>query len=182
VRPVSVIVPGVMGVTGISTAEIIKSICGEIKPDLVILIDALAARSTPRLYSTIQMTDTGLTPSAGLANDTVPRQAINRDFLGIPVISIGIPTVINAGAIIADAISMFANCHENPDSDDNALDPEMLENIHQFADAMFATSSPFVATKEIDAVIHFSAHIISTAINMALFKEDLAELSRNFHL
>jgi len=178
-RPVSVITPGVMGVTGISTAEIIRSICGEVKPDLVILIDALAAGKTVRLYSTIQMADTGLTPSAGLKGN-VPRQTINQEFLGIPVVSIGVPTVINAATIIADIMNSFMQNHEDADNDSDMAD--MLENIQHLADEMFASSSSFVSTKEIDSVVHFAAQIISSAINMALLQEDLAEMAHNIYL
>ena len=172
-RPVSVISPGVMGVTGISTAEIIKSISGEIKPSLVILIDALAARRTSRLGSCIQISDTGLTPSGGLL-DNQKRQTINSDFLGVPVVCVGIPTVINSATIIADAMNMFVNNHEGAENenDNDMLNAEFLENIQHFADTMFASSSPFVTTKEIDTVIQYSAYVISTAINAALFQDD----------
>jgi spore protease len=167
IREVSVISPGVMGETGISTAEIIKSICGAIEPSLVILIDALAARKTSRLCSTIQLSDAGIIPSAGLTGKA-NKQEINSAYLGIPTVSMGIPTVVNAATIMADFVSLMSQEHR----EDEDLDESMMEKITQYADALFSTSSPFVATKEIDAAIHYSSYVLSTAINMALFQED----------
>lgn len=132
IRPVSVISPGVMGITGISTAEIIKSISDVIKPSLVILIDALSARKTSRLYSTIQMSDAGIIPSAGLTGKT-NKQEINSEYLGIPTVSIGIPTVINAATIMTDFISLLSRAQ----SDNEDLDVLMIENINQYADDLF---------------------------------------------
>lgn len=90
VRSVAAIAPGVMGTTGIETGEIIKGVAEKIKPDLIIAIDALAARRTSRINATIQMTDTGINPGAGLGN---ARMRLNKETLGIPVIAIGVPTV-----------------------------------------------------------------------------------------
>jgi len=90
VRSVSAIAPGVMGTTGIETGDIIKGISEKIKPDLIVAIDALAARKTSRINATIQMTDTGINPGSGLGN---MRMQLNRDTLGVPVIAIGVPTV-----------------------------------------------------------------------------------------
>ncbi|MCL2386632.1 MAG: GPR endopeptidase [Defluviitaleaceae bacterium] len=173
IRTVSVISPGVMGVTGISTAEIIKSICNVINPSLVILVDALAAGKTSRLCSTIQITDTGMTPAAGILGKG-NAQTIDFDYLGIPVVGIGMPTVINAATIMIDFISLLSQAH----SDSEELDVAMVESIHQYADELFPSSS-FVATKEIDAAIHYSSYVLSTAINMALFQEDWVQMSHN---
>jgi len=181
VRPVSAISPGVMGVTGMNTAEIVRSICDEVKPKLVIVIDALAARRTSRLCSTIQLCDTGITPAAGLMGKD-KRLAIDADYLGIPVISIGVPTVINAATIVADVFSLLAKKHistepENTEDEeeDGVMDAELLERIQQCTDAMFQTSA-FVTPKEIDAAIHYAAYIISTAINKALFGEEWEQM------
>ena len=174
IRSISVISPGVMGVTGISTAEIIKSICDVINPSLVILIDALAARKTTRLCSTIQLSDAGIIPSAGLTGKA-NKQEINSDYLGLPTISMGIPTVVNAATIMTDFMSLLSQEHGG----DEELDESMIERIHCYAEDLFLTSSPFVATKEIDAAINYSAYVLSTAINMALFGEDWVQMSHN---
>jgi len=173
IRMVSVISPCVMGVTGISTADTVKSICDAIKPSLVIVIDALAARKTHRLYSTIQISDTGLTPSGGLLGNT--KQRIDSEFIGLPVISIGVPMVVSAATIIADFMGYVMEEH----GDDEEIDALMIENISQYANELFSSSSPFVATKEIDTVVHYSSYIISTAINMALFQEDWEQIPYN---
>lgn len=91
-RPVSAIAPGVLGTTGIETVEIIKGVVDNVKPKLLIVIDALASRSIERISSTIQLSDTGIVPGAGVGNK---RKEISQDTLGIPVIAIGIPTVVD---------------------------------------------------------------------------------------
>lgn len=96
------IAPGVMAQTGMETAQILSGIIREIKPDLVIAIDALAARSIRRLGTTIQLTDTGIHPGSGVGNH---RHSLTKETLGIPVIAIGVPTVVGAAAIVHDTIS-----------------------------------------------------------------------------
>ena len=91
-RPVSAISPGVLGTTGIETVEILKGIVENIHPKLLIVIDALASRSIERISSTIQISDTGIVPGAGVGNT---REEISENSLGIPVVSIGIPTVVD---------------------------------------------------------------------------------------
>ena len=89
-RAVCAIAPGVMGITGIETAEIVKGVADRVKPDLIIAIDALAARRTSRINATIQISDTGINPGAGMGNKRTP---INKSSMGVPVIAIGVPTV-----------------------------------------------------------------------------------------
>lgn len=100
VNLISAIVPGVMEQTGMEASEIVKGIIDETNPDVVIAIDALAARSTKRLNKTIQVTDTGIHPGSGVGNH---RNAITHESLGVPVIAIGVPTVVDAATIISDA-------------------------------------------------------------------------------
>jgi spore protease len=176
IRSVSVISPGVMGVTGINTAEIIKSICGVIEPSLVIMIDALAAQKTSRLCSTIQLTDTGIIPSAGLLGKENCKE-INRNYLGIPVIGLGIPTVVSASTIMADAINLLSQRHGENDSEE--LDDVMIASLKKHANELFSSASPFVATKEIDTVTNYSSYVLSTAINMALFQEEWVKMPQN---
>ncbi|MFS0861624.1 GPR endopeptidase [Fredinandcohnia sp. 179-A 10B2 NHS] len=103
-RSVSAIAPGVMGITGIETSDIIYGVIEKSKPDFVIAIDALAARSVERVNSTIQISDTGIHPGSGVGNK---RKELSQDSLGIPVIAIGIPTVVDAVSITSDAIDFI---------------------------------------------------------------------------
>lgn len=100
-RRVSAITPGVVGQTGIETTDIIKSIVEKIKPDFLIVIDALASQSVDRVNKTIQMTDTGIHPGSGIGNS---RKEVSLETIGIPVLAIGIPTVVDATVIVSDTI------------------------------------------------------------------------------
>jgi len=101
-RPVSAISPGVLGITGIETSEIVLGVVQQAKPDFVIAIDALAARSLERVNTTIQVSDTGINPGSGVGNK---RKPLNKETLGVPVISVGIPTVVDAATIVHDAMN-----------------------------------------------------------------------------
>lgn len=103
-RPVSAIRPGVMGITGIETSDVIYGIIEKTKPDFIIAIDALAARSIARVNSTIQISDTGIHPGSGVGNK---RKELSKETLGIPVISIGVPTVVDAVSITSDTIDFI---------------------------------------------------------------------------
>lgn len=140
VNVISGIVPGVMAQTGMETAEIVKGIVEETHPDLVIVIDALAARSTRRLNRTIQITNTGIQPGSGVGNH---RNAISEDVLGIPVIAIGIPTVVDAATIVNDAM-------------DNLLN------------SMSELNNMYVTPKDVDETIKRLSFTVSEALNMAL--------------
>lgn len=100
-RPVSAITPGVMGITGIETSDIIHGVVEKVKPDFIIAIDALASRSLERVNSTIQISDTGIHPGSGVGNK---RKELSKEVLGIPVIAVGIPTVVDAVSITSDTI------------------------------------------------------------------------------
>ncbi|MBM7838074.1 spore protease [Alkalihalobacillus xiaoxiensis] len=100
-RSVSALTPGVMGVTGIETSDVVFGVIEKTKPDFVIVIDALASRSIERVNTTIQIADTGIHPGSGVGNN---RKAMNKETLGVPVIAIGIPTVVDAVTITSDAI------------------------------------------------------------------------------
>ena len=91
-RPVCAISPGVLGTTGIEAARMVKAVSADLRPDVVIVVDALACSEPERLCRTIQITDTGITPGSGVGND---REALNRDSLGVPVIAVGVPTVMD---------------------------------------------------------------------------------------
>ena len=103
-RPVSAIRPGVMGITGIETSDVIYGIIEKTKPDFVIAIDALSTRSIQRVNSTIQISDTGIHPGSGVGNK---RKDLSKETLGIPVIAIGVPTVVDAVSITSDTIDFI---------------------------------------------------------------------------
>jgi|SRR5690554_2103239 len=103
-RPVCAVAPGVMGNTGIETAEIVNSIIKDVKPNFVIVVDALAARALNRVNKTIQISDAGISPGSGVGNK---RKEISKDTIDVPVISIGVPTVVDAVTITSDAIDML---------------------------------------------------------------------------
>ena len=100
-RPVSAVTPGVMGITGIETSDIVRGIVEKVKPDFVIAIDALASRSIERVNETIQLSDSGIHPGSGVGNK---RKELSRKTLGVPVIAIGVPTVVDAVTITSDTI------------------------------------------------------------------------------
>lgn len=103
-RPVCALSPGVLGLTGVQTAEIIKGVIGMVQPHLVIAIDALAARQVDRLANTIQISNTGIAPGSGIGKD---RMAINQETMNVPVIAVGVPTVVHAMTIVYDAMDMI---------------------------------------------------------------------------
>ena len=138
-RPVSVITTGVTGKTGIETGEIIAGIKEKIKPSLIILIDALAARSIKRLGTTVQICTTGLEPGSGVGNR---RQAINEKTMGIPVIAIGIPTVVDAATVAYDLTGR--------EPADNSYNDMMI------------------TPKDTDSIVSGGARLISLALNCAL--------------
>ena len=101
---VSALVPGVMAQTGMETAEIVRGVVEETKPEVILVVDALAARNSKRLNRTIQITDTGINPGSGVGNH---RNAITEESVGVPVIAIGVPTVVDAATIVNDAMENF---------------------------------------------------------------------------
>lgn len=156
-RSVAGIVPGVLGKTGIETVEIISGVVEKISPSCVIVIDALAARSTARLGTTVQLADTGVSPGSGVGNR---RKAINSVTLGVPVIAIGVPTVV-------DALTMAADVFEK------AGIPLPEEDFSEHRQMM-------VTPKEIDSLTDKAAHLIAMGINLALqtglSAEDITEI------
>ena len=148
---ISAIVPGVMAKTGMETCEIIRGEVEQTKPDVIIAIDALAARSTKRLNRTIQITDTGVQPGSGVGNH---RHALTQESLGIPVIGIGIPTVVDAGTIVGDAVEQ--------------VEREMLFCSDMHSLKMAELQNMYVTTKDIDDVVNRLSYTISEAINIAL--------------
>jgi spore protease len=170
-RAVAAISPGVMGITGIETGEIIKGVAEKINPDLIVAIDALAARRTSRINATIQITDTGINPGAGLGNN---RMRLNQETLGIPIIAIGVPTVVDAATLVNDTMNRMLTemAREAPQGSDfyemlqDLEDDEKYGLIKDILDPY--AGNLFVTPKEVDAVIERLAHIIANAVNIAL--------------
>lgn len=171
VRAVSAISPGVMGITGIETAEIVKGVVNRLKPDIVIAIDALATRKTSRINATIQMSDTGIAPGGGMGNK---RKSLNRETLGVPVIAIGVPTVVDAGTLVNDTIDLMIDSLLNEVKGGREfykmlkdLDKEEKYNlINNILNPYMGNL--FVTPKEVDATIERLSKIIANAINIAM--------------
>lgn len=163
---VSGIVPGVMAQTGMETVEIMKGVIEETKPDIVIAIDALAARSIKRLNRTIQITDTGIVPGSGVGNY---RNAINREHLGIPVIAIGIPTVVDAATIVADTLSSFMEQIEENELARLAEGKEFEDCIRELVSPKLNTM--YVTSKDIDEAVNRLSFTISEGLNMTFVPE-----------
>ena len=143
--------PGVLSQTGIETSEIVKSVAKKISPSLIIAVDSLAARDISRLGTAIQLTDTGISPGSGIGNR---RSALNRDTIGVPVISIGIPTVV-------DALTLTANILEKYYGGADMISDNMEE------------ANFFVTPKDTDKIISYMSKVIGYSINMT-FHEKLS--------
>lgn len=172
VRPVCAIAPGVLGVTGIETVEIIKGVVEKIKPDLVICIDALAARKIDRVNTTIQIGDTGISPGAGIGNN---RKQINEENLGVKVIAIGVPTVVDAVTIANDTIdsvidSLISSSENGSDFYKmlKSLDKGEKERLIKEVMSSKTSVDMIVTPKDIDLVINSLSKIIANGINMAV--------------
>ena len=170
VRTVCAISPGVMGLTGIETGEIVKGVVEKVKPNIVIAIDALAARKSSRVNTTIQMSDTGIAPGAGVHNN---RMMLNEDSLGVPVIAIGVPTVVDAATLVNDTMDiMLQEISKEADGSEfyNMLSDLELEDKYGLIKEVLNpyVGNMFVTPKDIDAVIERLAKIIANALNIAL--------------
>lgn len=153
---VSSLEPGVMAKTGMETAEIIKGVVNETKPDLLIVIDALAARSTKRLNRTIQISNTGIQPGSGVGNH---RNALTKEELGIPVIAVGVPTVVDAATIVGDALKKWMD-----EETDNKFDSRL---------AFAELNNMYMTGKDVDAVIKRVSYTLSEGINIAMEKNNV---------
>ncbi len=159
---VAAISPGVLGQTGIESAEIIKSICQSIKPDCVIVIDSLASRRLQRLATTVQLSDGGISPGSGVSNK---RAELNEDLLGAPVISIGVPTVVDAATLAYDLLEEHAG---EPDKGFAEVIEKMLAGDGK---------NMFVTPKDNDVIARETAKLIAMSINIALHKMEISEIS-----
>ena len=166
-RPVSAISPGVLGTTGIETMEVLKGIVDNIHPKLLIVIDALASRSIERISSSIQIADTGIVPGAGVNNK---RKEISIKTLGIPVIALGIPTVVDLASITNDCIDLFIEDLQQKAMSNSYLNElKEKDNYEEIKEALIPKDYNMIVTpKEIDKLIENMSKIISKGINKAV--------------
>ena len=175
VNRVSSIVPGVMAQTGMESMEIVNGIVKETKPDVVIAIDALAARNTKRLNRTIQVTDTGINPGSGVGNH---RHGLNEKSIGVPVIAIGVPTVVDAATIVNDTMFNLITAM-NQSSELKTLgntlgelnETEKYELIRELLSPNLNTM--FVTPKDIDESVKRLSFTISEGLNIALIDHNI---------
>lgn len=143
-RPVAAVSTGVLGKTGIESSEYIKSICEAVKPDCIITVDALAAGSVHRLGRTVQMSDTGISPGSGIGNS---RKRIDKEFIGVPVIAVGVPTVVDAFSLSSELSGVSVEKIKRNGASEEGL---------------------IVAPKDVDMLIKNAAYLLALAINCAL--------------
>lgn len=166
-RSVSALAPGVLGLTGIETAEIIKGVVDRIKPDIVIAIDALAAKNVSRIGTTIQIANTGVNPGSGVGNQ---RMGINMQSLGVPVVAIGVPTVVHGAVIAQDTIEQFMEQLKNNPALNKLygmMNPNLAGEVVQKVLEPFG-GRLMVTPKEIDDLIQRASKIVAGGITQAL--------------
>jgi spore protease len=170
-RQVSAVAPGVLGITGIETSEIVQGIVEKSKPDLVIAVDALASKALERVNTTIQIADTGIHPGSGIGNK---RKGITQEALGVPVIAIGVPTVVYASTIVNSTIELLAHNFGKQTNNTNAIlgmlpnmtEQDRLEMVREVLNPL--GHDLLVTPKEIDQFIEDIANIIASGLNAAL--------------
>ena len=161
-RSVCAAAPGVLGVTGIETAEVLRGMVAHVRPDAVIAVDALAARSSQRICSTIQVADTGITPGSGVGNH---RRALTRETLGVPVIAVGVPMVVYASTIARDALGDLAAMDGASEADEERLMACVERVVTQRLGDLIVTP------REVDALVERMAGIVAEGVNLALHPE-----------
>ncbi|MDD2281873.1 MAG: GPR endopeptidase [Eubacteriales bacterium] len=173
-RNVCAIAPGVLGLTGIESGDIIFGIVQRLKPDIVIAIDALAARSMRRLNTTIQISDTGIYPGSGVGNK---RQGITRESLGVPVIAVGVPTVVDAATLTSDVLDLLIHAVQKEAKIASNLS-KMLSALDNFAQEdkeklIKEVLTPevgvlMVTPKEVDRLLEDISDLLANGLNAAL--------------
>ena len=166
-RAISAITPGVMGLTGIETIEVVKGIVDNIKPKLLIAIDSLASRSIERISKSIQISDTGIVPGGGVGNT---QKGLTEESLGIPVIAIGIPTAVETTVIVNDALDIFIGKLQDEARSNEYLNKLKEEdNYNEIKEALIPQNyNLIVSPKEIDELADDMALLVSEGINMSL--------------
>lgn len=152
---VSAAAPGVLGVTGMETAEILRGMVAHVRPDAVIAIDALAARSSSRIASTIQIADTGITPGSGVGNH---QKALDQRTLGVPVLAVGVPLVVYASTIASDALCALGGGEMEEERIAACVEQVVSERLGELV----------VTPREVDALVERMAGVLADGINQAL--------------
>lgn len=152
---VSAASPGVLGVTGMETAEILRGMVAHVQPDAVIAIDALAARSSSRIASTIQIADTGITPGSGVGNH---QKALDERTLGVPVIAVGVPLVVYASTIASDALCALGDGEVEEERIAACVEQVVSERLGEMV----------VTPREVDVLVERMAGVLADGINQAL--------------
>lgn len=185
INPVCAISPGVLGITGIETAEIIQGIVSKVKPDIMIVIDALASRKMERVVTTIQIGNTGISPGSGVGNR---RMEFTKETMGIPVIAIGVPTVVDAATMANDTIDLMIDTliEQTKDSKEfykmlKGVDKE--EKYSMIREILNPYIGNLVVTpKEIDSLVDDMSKIIANGINISLHSGiGLKDVNRYVH-
>ena len=166
-RAVSAISPGVLGTTGMETLEIITGIVQNVKPKLIIVIDALASRSMDRISSSVQLSDTGIVPGAGVGNT---RKELSQNTLNIPVIALGIPTVVESAVLVNDCLNLFiTKLQEDAKSNDYLNKLKEQDNYEEIKEALIPNDYNMIVTpKEIDELIENMKDVVARGINYAV--------------
>lgn len=151
--------PGVLGVTGVETAEVLRGMVEHVKPDAVIAVDALAARSSQRICSTIQVADTGIAPGSGVGNH---RKALTKKTLGVPVIAVGVPMVVYASTIARDAMGYLVREDGASEADEKKLAACVERVVSEKLGELIVTP------REVDALVERMAGVLADGINLAL--------------
>lgn len=168
VRAVSAVAPGVLGITGIETGEIVKGVVQHVKPSLIIAVDALAARKLNRLGTTVQLSDTGICPGSGVGNN---RKELTEKTLGVPVIAIGVPMVVDAATLTLDIMESISNYIKEKTGNDTGI----LKNSIALSEQALINSAlsdrnenMIVTPNDVDSISEQASTIIAEGINMAL--------------
>ncbi len=166
-RAISAISPGVLGTTGIESAEIIRGIVDKIKPKMIVAIDSLCSKSVSRINKSVQISDTGIVPGGGVGN---ARDELSEKTLGIPVVAIGVPTVVEMASITNDCLDLFIEDLQKKAESNDALNKLKDEdNYEKIKEALIPNDYNFIVTpKEIDDLIDSMKDIIARGINEAL--------------
>lgn len=168
-RPVSAMAPGVLGLTGVETAEMVRGVVERVHPAAVLAVDSLAAMETARICTTIQVTNTGIQPGSGVGNH---RAGLTQENLGVPVIALGVPMVVYASTIVRDALRQILGQQEAVE-DADAVAEALVRNIQ---------SELVVTPRSIDELVAHLADTLALAINTALQPEfSQEELAHRLH-
>ena len=166
--------PGVLGITGIETSEIVKGICDKVRPDVIIAIDALASRKIERISTSIQISDTGITPGAGIGNK---RRGLDEEYLGARVIAIGVPTVVDAATVANDTIEILCENIKRSEGLNKEIGKalELTDNEMRYPlikEVLNPIVGDLIVTpKEVDEIIDDVSKIIANGINRAVHKD-----------